>query len=249
MEHAIQCGATTSIGHHTYSWSSLCNSAAPFTPLAILPVMNTDRERTSATATLRWQRRSSARRAEKHAILTTLDTLKGDKLMAAKVLGIGKTTLYRKLKQYGIGEHPAMPKDNPLPSSGEPFPGESRGVAGSPLARSVVKPGADSRVLECQQFRTRTTTRNTNDPTYEPGTPATRAARCSSTHHSGRTGIWAWPLELPESSWPVLAFCSADALHGQLAVIPFSFLFHGTILRVAAVRAGGAVFPRVRPSV
>jgi DNA-binding NtrC family response regulator len=46
---------------------------------------------------------------EKHAILTTLDTLKGDKLMAAKVLGIGKTTLYRKLKEYGIGEHPAIP--------------------------------------------------------------------------------------------------------------------------------------------
>jgi len=46
---------------------------------------------------------------EKHAILSTLDTLKGDKLMAAKVLGIGKTTLYRKLKEYGIGEHPSAP--------------------------------------------------------------------------------------------------------------------------------------------
>jgi two-component system response regulator HydG len=39
---------------------------------------------------------------EKQAILTTLDTLHGDKLMAAKVLGIGKTTLYRKLKEYGV---------------------------------------------------------------------------------------------------------------------------------------------------
>ncbi len=46
---------------------------------------------------------------EKHAILSTLDTLKGDKLMAAKVLGIGKTTLYRKLKEYGIGDQPAAP--------------------------------------------------------------------------------------------------------------------------------------------
>jgi len=38
-----------------------------------------------------------------------LDTLKGDKLMAAKVLGIGKTTLYRKLKEYGAVDRPALP--------------------------------------------------------------------------------------------------------------------------------------------
>jgi two-component system response regulator HydG len=43
---------------------------------------------------------------EKHAILGTVRQLKGDKLMAAKLLGIGKTTLYRKLKEYGIGEGP-----------------------------------------------------------------------------------------------------------------------------------------------
>ncbi len=41
---------------------------------------------------------------EKQAILGTIQQLKGDKLMAAKLLGIGKTTLYRKLKEYGIGE-------------------------------------------------------------------------------------------------------------------------------------------------
>jgi two-component system response regulator HydG len=41
---------------------------------------------------------------EKTAILRTIRDLKGDKLMAAKLLGIGKTTLYRKLKEYGIGE-------------------------------------------------------------------------------------------------------------------------------------------------
>jgi DNA-binding NtrC family response regulator len=39
---------------------------------------------------------------EKQAILTTLRHLNGDKLMAARLLGIGKTTLYRKLKEYGV---------------------------------------------------------------------------------------------------------------------------------------------------
>jgi two-component system response regulator HydG len=38
--------------------------------------------------------------------LETIRQLKGDKLMAAKLLGIGKTTLYRKLKEYGIAEGP-----------------------------------------------------------------------------------------------------------------------------------------------
>jgi two-component system response regulator HydG len=41
---------------------------------------------------------------EKQAILTTIHKLNGDKLLAAKLLGIGKTTLYRKLKEYGISE-------------------------------------------------------------------------------------------------------------------------------------------------
>ena len=39
---------------------------------------------------------------EKQAILGTIRDLKGDKLLAAKLLGIGKTTLYRKLKEYGV---------------------------------------------------------------------------------------------------------------------------------------------------
>jgi two-component system response regulator HydG len=38
---------------------------------------------------------------EKRAILHAITTLNGDKLEAAKQLGIGKTTLYRKLKEYG----------------------------------------------------------------------------------------------------------------------------------------------------
>jgi len=41
---------------------------------------------------------------EKQAILGTISQLNGDKLKAAKLLGIGKTTLYRKLKEYGISD-------------------------------------------------------------------------------------------------------------------------------------------------
>ena len=37
---------------------------------------------------------------EKQTILSTIAQLNGDKLMAARMLGIGKTTLYRKLKEY-----------------------------------------------------------------------------------------------------------------------------------------------------
>jgi DNA-binding NtrC family response regulator len=41
---------------------------------------------------------------ERQAILGTIRQLNGDKLKAAKMLGIGKTTLYRKLKEYGISD-------------------------------------------------------------------------------------------------------------------------------------------------
>jgi DNA-binding NtrC family response regulator len=41
---------------------------------------------------------------EKQAILSTITQLNGDKLLAARLLGIGKTTLYRKLKEYGLGD-------------------------------------------------------------------------------------------------------------------------------------------------
>jgi DNA-binding NtrC family response regulator len=41
---------------------------------------------------------------EKQVILRTIDQLKGDKLLAARLLGIGKTTLYRKLKEYSSEE-------------------------------------------------------------------------------------------------------------------------------------------------
>ena len=41
---------------------------------------------------------------EREAILEAIRMLNGDKLKAAKALGIGKTTLYRKLKEYGIAD-------------------------------------------------------------------------------------------------------------------------------------------------
>jgi two-component system response regulator HydG len=38
---------------------------------------------------------------EKRAIVSAVQEAGGDKLLAARLLGIGKTTLYRKLKEYG----------------------------------------------------------------------------------------------------------------------------------------------------
>jgi DNA-binding NtrC family response regulator len=39
---------------------------------------------------------------EKRAIIEALEHTKGDRVMAAYLLGIGRTTLYRKLKEYGL---------------------------------------------------------------------------------------------------------------------------------------------------
>jgi two-component system response regulator HydG len=54
---------------------------------------------------------------EKQAILRTIDQLNGDKLTAARLLGIGKTTLYRKLKEYGLetrnGSSPDLESSTP----------------------------------------------------------------------------------------------------------------------------------------
>jgi len=41
---------------------------------------------------------------EKHAILDAIRETNGDKMMAAELLGISKTTLYRKLKEYGLSD-------------------------------------------------------------------------------------------------------------------------------------------------
>jgi DNA-binding NtrC family response regulator len=37
---------------------------------------------------------------ERHAILNAVAEVKGDKLLATQMLGIGKTTLYRRLREY-----------------------------------------------------------------------------------------------------------------------------------------------------
>jgi len=44
---------------------------------------------------------------EKQTILSAINELNGDKLQAARMLGIGKTTLYRKLKDYALQDYPA----------------------------------------------------------------------------------------------------------------------------------------------
>ena len=41
---------------------------------------------------------------ERISIVEAIRRMQGDKLAAAKYLGIGKTTLYRKLKEYGISD-------------------------------------------------------------------------------------------------------------------------------------------------
>jgi DNA-binding NtrC family response regulator len=46
---------------------------------------------------------------EQQAIRQALQATGGDRVRAAKLLGIGKTTIYRKLKEYGIDANPADP--------------------------------------------------------------------------------------------------------------------------------------------
>ncbi|MGH9357157.1 MAG: helix-turn-helix domain-containing protein [Terriglobia bacterium] len=41
-------------------------------------------------------------------MLNALDTSGGDRQRAAKLLGIGKTTIYRKLKEYGMEDDPSI---------------------------------------------------------------------------------------------------------------------------------------------
>jgi len=75
-------------------------SSGPVIQVADLP---SDLRSASGTSGVRRENRGevvSMAELEKQAILATIDQVKGDKLMAARLLKIGKTTLYRKLKQY-----------------------------------------------------------------------------------------------------------------------------------------------------
>jgi len=53
---------------------------------------------------------ATLQRMERQAILQALDTTGGDRVRAARLLGIGKSTIYRKLKEYGL----EGPPDSPL---------------------------------------------------------------------------------------------------------------------------------------
>ena len=54
---------------------------------------------TGSSAAPEW---TTLQELERRAILQALEATGGDRLRAAKLLGIGKTTIYRKLKEYGI---------------------------------------------------------------------------------------------------------------------------------------------------
>jgi len=74
-------------------------SSGPVLHISDLPTQ-IQNSRSQATATSAPGRIVPIAELEKQAILATISQLNGDKLLAARLLGIGKTTLYRKLKEY-----------------------------------------------------------------------------------------------------------------------------------------------------
>jgi two-component system response regulator HydG len=75
-------------------------SSGPLMQVADLPTSIQNAQLHSAVGSMPANRIVTIAEMERQAILGTIDQLQGDKLMAAKLLGIGKTTLYRKLKEY-----------------------------------------------------------------------------------------------------------------------------------------------------
>jgi DNA-binding NtrC family response regulator len=67
-----------------------------------------------STLVYRTENRSAERDAatlqdlERKAIVEALQAVGGDRVRAAKLLGIGKTTIYRKLKEYGLGDESGL---------------------------------------------------------------------------------------------------------------------------------------------
>ena len=50
---------------------------------------------------------------ERATIQRVFEQVNGDKVMAGKMLGISRATLYRKLKRYNIGSHPDIAAASP----------------------------------------------------------------------------------------------------------------------------------------
>ena len=72
---------------------------------------------------------------EKKAILSALRRTNGDKIMAAKLLGIGKTTLYRKLKEYSV-HFPPESGESDAPASGSQPPIDASDMNSGPPVKS-----------------------------------------------------------------------------------------------------------------
>ena len=77
-------------------------SSGPILHAADMPTIVQDSKRNSGAGLAASANVVPIAELEKRAIMGTIEKLNGDKLLAAKLLGIGKTTLYRKLKEYGV---------------------------------------------------------------------------------------------------------------------------------------------------
>jgi transcriptional regulator with PAS, ATPase and Fis domain len=97
----------------------------------------------------------SVAEAEINAILKALDTCDGNKLLAAKKLGLGRQTLYNKLRYYGITTtanvvrpaKPTRPRSAPAASKAVDAPAPSPALpsprASAPSAESPAEPSAE----------------------------------------------------------------------------------------------------------
>jgi two-component system response regulator HydG len=82
-------------------------SSGPYVETADLPSPIQDAVHPMPSGATNGDKIVSLAELEREAILRTIEQLKGDKLLAARLLGIGKTTLYRKLKEYAVESSPS----------------------------------------------------------------------------------------------------------------------------------------------